>query len=84
MAFNTDGSQLASASADKTVKVWDAETGREIQTLPGHTAEVWSVAFHPDGRHLASTGKDGTVRLWDAATGETTASWRAECPVEGA
>src|SRR5262249_35328734 len=47
VAFSPDGMQLASASFDKTVKLWDAASGREIRTFKGHTNWVVSVAFSP-------------------------------------
>jgi uncharacterized protein (TIGR03067 family) len=70
VAFSPDAKRLATASGDKTVKVWDAATGQELLTLKGHTAHVGSVAFSPDGKRLASASEDETVKVWDAATGQ--------------
>ncbi|KAL8367221.1 hypothetical protein RB599_010285 [Gaeumannomyces hyphopodioides] len=69
VAFSPDGQRLASASSDKTVKLWDVMTGACLQTLKGHSGSVFSVAFSPDGQRLASASDDKTVKLWDAATG---------------
>ncbi|MGD1907522.1 MAG: WD40 repeat domain-containing protein, partial [Leptolyngbyaceae cyanobacterium] len=55
---------IASTSGDGTVKLWDRQ-GRELQTLAGHTATVWSMRFSPDGQTIASASNDGTVKLWD-------------------
>ena len=68
IAFNPDGSLLASGSGDNVVRLWipDAETLQA--TLHGHTASVLSVAFSPDGSLLASGSADGTVRLWNPHT----------------
>jgi serine/threonine protein kinase/tetratricopeptide (TPR) repeat protein len=70
VAFSPDGSRLASASYDRTVKVWDARTGQEVLTLQGHADVVWSVSFSPDGSRLASAGVDNTVRVWDLRGGQ--------------
>jgi WD40 repeat protein/serine/threonine protein kinase len=66
VAFNPDGRRFATASMDKTVKIWDFQTGQELLTLKGHTHFVTSVAFSPDGRRLFSASSDRTVRIWDA------------------
>jgi WD40 repeat protein len=70
VAFLGDGRQLASASGDGTVKLWDAATGQCVATLEGHSGYVSSVAFSGDGRRLASASDDNTVKLWDAAIGQ--------------
>jgi len=67
VTFSPDGKRLASASADMTVKVWDAATGQESLTLKGHTDPVWSVTFSPDGKRLASASNDQTVKVWDGS-----------------
>ena len=60
---------LASGSWDKTIKLWDVASGRELRTLSGHRNGVTSVAFSPDGKVLASGSDDNTIKLWDVASG---------------
>jgi hypothetical protein len=70
VAFSRDGTRIASASGDNTVKVWGSSTGQEKLTLKGHTDLVSSVAFSPDGKRIASASGDRTVKVWDARTGQ--------------
>jgi WD40 repeat protein len=57
VAFNRDGSRLATVASDRDVKLWDARTGKEVLTLSGHKRAPTSVCFSPDGQKLiTSTG----------------------------
>ena len=61
VAFSPDGTRIASASADQTLRVWDPDTGQPVGApLTGHTDPVWSVAFRPDGTRIASASADPT------------------------
>jgi WD40 repeat protein len=64
------------ASRDKTVKLWDAATGKVLRTFDGHGDHVNSAALSPDGKWLASASSDNTVRVWDANTGDVVAVLR--------
>jgi WD40 repeat protein/tetratricopeptide (TPR) repeat protein len=70
VSFSPNGQRLATASEDKTARVWDARSGRQLLSLNGHTDAVISVAFSPDGQRLATASEDKTARLWDACSGQ--------------
>lgn len=69
VAFSPDGRWLATGDRDSRVNLWDAKTGRYLDTLWGHTDQVTRLAFSKDGRRLASAGGDSTARVWETQTG---------------
>ena len=70
LEFSPDGTKLASGSKDKTVRLWDTNTGEELAILQKHTGWISALVFSPDGKTIASGSTDKTVNLWDTDTGE--------------
>ena len=77
VAFSPDGQTLATASSDRTIRLWDTHASEHKTLLIGHTDIVNRIAFSPDGQTLASASPDTTIRLWDTRTGEHKTSLRA-------
>jgi eukaryotic-like serine/threonine-protein kinase len=71
LAMSPDGRHLAGAMGDRTVRIWDLESGAVVKTLHGHVDLANNVAYSPDGRRLASISYDRTIRIWDIASGES-------------
>lgn len=67
VAFSDDGKRLATSGWDRSVKIWDADSGREIMTLRGARDGLIDVAFSPNGRRIAAVGDDRMLHLWDAS-----------------
>ncbi len=76
LAFAPDGRTLASASYDKTIRIWSVTNGGVQHVLHGHQRSINALAYSPDGRWLASAGDDASVRLWEQATGRERAALR--------
>jgi WD40 repeat protein len=69
-AFSPDGRFILTASDDRTARVWDVKTGREVSVLRGHRRGVQSAAFSPNGSLMVTAGDDGVARVWDAGMGQ--------------
>jgi WD40 repeat protein len=75
LAWSRDGSRILTGSADGSLILWDARTGKPLKTVPAaHQGVVYYVALTPDGKKAVSCGEEKTVRVWDLATGKESAS----------
>lgn len=71
-ADNTPNRYIATASRDKSIKLWDTTTHQCVHTFSGHDNWVKSIMFHPAGTHLLSSSEDKSIKIWDLTTGRCT------------
>jgi WD40 repeat protein len=72
--FSPDGKTIASASSDRTIKLWGTD-GTLLKTLEGHNADIFEISFSPDGRLLASASGDNTIKIWSLERGTLIKTW---------
>ena len=80
VAYAPNGRLLVSASADRTVRVWNMADRREQMVLPGHTGTVYQAVFNPNSTRIASASQDGTVRVWDISAAGKRELWTLDVP----
>lgn len=68
--IDSEGTLLATGSKDKTAKIWDINSGREIRSFVGHTHSISRVRFSNDSKYLVTSSIDGTAKVWEVATGK--------------
>jgi len=81
VCYDPRGKWIASSGLDKTIRIWDAVMGTQLNVLNAHTEGVESVEFNRDGTLLLSSGLDATLRIWDTKTWTEQFVLRTETPV---
>ena len=69
IALAPNGKRFATSNSDNVVRIWDAETGKELFALPGHKRPIYQMVFSPDSRRLVTASLDRTAKVWDVETG---------------
>ncbi len=79
--MTADGKRAVSASRDKTLKVWELESGRLLRTLEGHSDWVNGVSVTADGKRAVSASGDKTLKVWELESGACIATFHADAAV---
>ena len=82
VTISPDGRYILSGSIDKTMKLWELDTGTEIRTFKEHGDDVLSAAFSPDGRYVLSGSVDNTIKLWDVSSGAEIRTFKGHLNLE--
>jgi WD40 repeat protein len=82
--FSSNRRWLATANRDRTIKLWDLQTGQSIPPLRGHTGQLTAIAFHSDNQRVISASLDGSVKVWDISTGKILNSFQDHTDTIGA
>lgn len=69
MQWHVNCNYIATGSSDKTVRLWDVQSGECVRVFIGHRSMILSLAMSPDGRYMASGDEDGTIMMWDLSSG---------------
>ncbi|ETO25575.1 NB-ARC domain-containing protein [Reticulomyxa filosa] len=77
--LSPDGTKIVSCLSDKTIRIWDASLGKQIQLLKGHSDRIKVAQFSPDSSKIASCSADNTIRIWDILSGQQLQKWEEHC-----
>lgn len=69
-SFAPDGRFVAVCGLDRSIRLWEPQSGAEHRQLDGHLSTAWVACFHPDGHRMLSVGEDGTIRIWNPDDGK--------------